>query len=91
MSEQPQNKQPAQEFVIPSYDGSAPMDADTDVWLKASALPLRPSNVEQNRPKTEAELEAERVRRAAIELANLNVVRLDAMRHEDKPFLKDAA
>lgn len=89
MSEQPQSQQSAQEYSIPSRDGAARMDADTDVWLKASELPLRRVSAEQPRSKTEAEVNAERVRRAAVELANLNVVRLDAMRIEERPFMRD--
>lgn len=91
MSEQPQYQQPAQEYTIPSYDGAAPMDAGTDVWLKASDLPLKRADTERIRQKTEAELTAERVRRAGSQLIDLNAARVNAMRIEDKPFLKDGA
>lgn len=89
MSEQPQSQQ-NHEYKVPYQDGTARMGEETDVWLKASNLPLKQKTVEQARPKTEAEIIAEKVRRAGTELANLNVVRLHEMRNEDKPFLKES-
>lgn len=89
MSEQPQHQQPEQEYSVPSYDGTARMDAGTDVWLKASDLPLKRASVEPMRPKTEAELIAERVRQAGAKLIDLKAARDNATRIEDKPFLKD--
>ena len=89
MSEQPQYQQPAQEYNVPTYDGSARMDSDTDVWFKASSLPLSPQSVEQPRPKTEAELKAEQVRQAGAQLIELKAARDNATRIEDKAFMKD--
>lgn len=39
----------------------------------------------------EKQVEPNPVLEAATELSNLNIVRLDAMRNEDKPFLQEVA
>lgn len=75
MSEQSQSPQSSHPYDRLSRDGFADMTAETDIWLKASKLPTKSQLPERQRSKTEAEIQAERVRRAATELANLNVVR----------------
>ena len=91
MSEQQRVQQSAQEYQMPSFDGSAPMNTNTDVWLKASTLPPKPTTTEHIRPKTEAEHTAEKILLRAQKTETLISTREGATRHEDRPFLKEAA
>jgi hypothetical protein len=88
------SEQPASSNVHPLHREGTSFDdvVDHQIDLRGyTGNPYDADAIARTRSSAERPVEQNPVHAAAIELSNLNIVRLDAMRNEDKPFLQDAA